>query len=664
MSRYADVLNGTFGDEPTTSPGRNSSTIFGTGARLMDDSDGRAQRRLVIYPCESAPADFEVAQGLMTVLAWAVHSLDGVVVLPLLSASPTESSSKFFTPESFSLEGLGEDTVFTASLKRESDVYLLDILAETELENVDDLKYTVLGQSLPELASALVHSLNKIAAWLDGSATETDTLPSITGENGEILDWLLGAYKLHLALIRDAVNGAAFDFEQGQESPFFAPLTELINHVSATQNPMLNWLLLQGMALSSVWFEEIDPEGFATRMMTVKNWQIGASALARALVDMSETALALNVLENAVSDAPEIPFNWLVLARFYGAARRPDLQLNTIKSGLEQHDSYAPLLMFYGETSLNYANQGISHGHSIQAEPLKNGMAGEAQAAFDAAIERTQGDARNTAYIQLITARTLIPGANIWGALAELAEADATGTYTEHAISAASAQDDIEQALPGLIAAAEKYPEAGQVWRNLAYVQYLTGDNESAAASVQKAISYTSNVRVQGEYEILGLYTQDARLEAQIADIAERINAGTPASDRDLELLEWVAAEAPHYGEIYLLLSRAYRLEDEADTALEVLLDAEQHVGIDADVIVAIVDLLQEAEEDAVALDYVSKGLEAYPRNIRLLARAAQVAFTLGDDEGASAFLRQAHNIAPYHRELLRVTKDIMDSED
>src|SRR5690606_30585305 len=131
----------------------------------------------------------------------------------------------------------------------------------------------------------------------------------------------------------------------------------------------------------------------------------------------------------------------------------------------------------------------------------------------------------------------------------------------------------------------------GRVWRNLAYAQYLAGDEADASISIEEALKSAEDIRSRGEYELLSLYAQDATIEAELAEIADSLSADGEVTDRTLELLEWIVTEAPHYIEGYLLLGRAYAANDEGGTALEVLLDAEQHLGADASIYVAIIDL-------------------------------------------------------------------------
>lgn len=657
---YADILNGTFGDEDVNRQSNNLSVIFGSGIRLADEANTRTQRRIVVYPCKADAADAETAQGLMCALAWALNSLDGVVVMPLLVDAPSatwEPNNSAFTPDDVQLDALGEDTVITASLERNTaSGYVLSLSAVSDVEGSDDVSVDVTGDSFVVLLNGVINAVPTFATMLGGTPDMSSSVPEVRAPDAAVREWLHGAFAWYRAALLTAANEEFYDQDFAQ----IRDRTLLELSEAAT-----TWLLVQSIALMSVWYETDtqDAELIIDMAKSLKAWQAGAPALSRALIEMRETRLAIETLETAVEEAPEQVRNWLVLSRLYAAVQRADLMLEVLQRGIELHPEDAPLLMLYGETLLTYAEQGLMVQQTILAgegESTEN----EAIAAFRAAVRLTADEQRAMASIHLITALERAESPDLWQAFEELAVSDAKGIYIEHAINVISAEDDLEQALPALEKASIQHPLSGQVWRNLAYVQYLAGHMDTAATSIARALQYADSDTTRGEYELLALYAQDATIEGQLAEIADIVSAGYDVSERHLELLEWIVSEAPHYGEGYLLLARAYAADGESDTALEVLLDAEKQTGGSADIVAAIVDLLMESGEETVALEYITKGIENYPRHIPLLARAAQVTHALGDDDGARAFLRQAHNIAPYHKELLRVTQELMNADD
>lgn len=644
---YSDVLNGKFGDE-SIAPVTALSFIFGSGVRLLDESEAQEERRIAVYPC-NADADLsEVAQGMMCALAWVLNSLDGVTAIPLLTNAPSAEwtpESSTFSPDSLTLEGLGEDTFLTGMLKRDPSGFNLVLSGTTDLEDVEDLSIELQAGDEDGLFRSVLTAATRFAVWLEADASDVNEalLPAEVRSR----EWLAAAFAWHRTALSDAMSEKSFDFA----SPALQRLK------LASNEPALTSLLVKGIALALVWFEQVDAVALSEAITSLSHWQESAGAIARALVELGETRASLELLETAVEAAPEFPLNWLVLARLYTAFQQPALAIQALQTAIERHQQYAPLLMQYGDALMSYADQGIALEEVIFIdEHLEPAAAFEAIAAYAEAARLLSGEQQAMAYVKLIAALARYDPEKIWQAFDALATADSTGTYTELALNAVASQEDIDHAIGILKKAAQSKPESGHLWRNLAYAQYLAGEEDGASTAISEALKYASDTRSRGEYELLALFTQDAAIEAELAEIADSLSAEGEVTDRTLELLEWVVTEAPHYIEGYLLLGRAYGANGESGTALEVLLDAEKNLGADADIYVSIIDLLLESDEETVALDYVTKALDVFPRHIPLLARAALVTDALGDREGAKAFLRQAHNIVPYHREIMRIT--------
>jgi tetratricopeptide (TPR) repeat protein len=656
---YADVLNGKFGDEDeAAAPVAALSFIFGSGVRLLDDSELQEARRIAVYPCVTATDTSELAQGLMCALAWILNSLDGVTAIPLITKAPSvawTSEDSAFTPDSYTLEGLGEDTLLTATLKRDAAGFTMTVTGITDIEDIDDFSIELQTPSEDELLGSVLDAAIRLSVWLGSDASDANGVGQAKTNISNAHEWLTAAFAWHRDTLADAVSEKAFDLA----SPALQRL------ISASNQLTLNNLLSKGIVLAMIWFEAVDTVALTSTLKTLPYWHQNAGAIARALIKLGKTREALALLESAVEKAPEFPLNWLVLARLYTAFQQPAMAIEALQVAIERHQDYAPLLMQYGDALMSYADQNIPLEEILFIdEGLEPAAAFEGIAAYEEAVRLLCGEQQSMAYVQLIAALARYYPDRIWQAFEALAASDSSGLYMELALNAVAAQEDIDRAIESLRKATQSNPDSGRAWRNLAYAQYLAGEADGASTAIEEALKRAVDVRSRGEYELMALYAQDTTIEAEFAEIADSLSAEGEVTDRTLEVLEWIVTEAPHYIEGYLLLGRAYDANGESGTALEVLLDAEKRLGADADIYVAIIDLLLEAGEETVALDYVTKALDAFPRHIPLLARAALVADVLGDRQGAKAFLRKAHNIVPYHREILRVTGIFRDSED
>src|SRR5690606_35749123 len=171
---YADVLNGKFGDE-TVAPVTALSFIFGSGVRLLDDFDEQEERGVGVYACVADAGPSEIAQGLMCALTWVLNSLDGVTAIPLLIREPRaewDAAASAYTPDSYTLEGLGEDTLLTAELKQSSAGFTWALTGTTDLEDVDDLSFELNVPSEDALFIAILQAVARFSVWL--GADESD----------------------------------------------------------------------------------------------------------------------------------------------------------------------------------------------------------------------------------------------------------------------------------------------------------------------------------------------------------------------------------------------------------------------------------------------------------------------------------------------------------
>src|SRR5690606_38465739 len=241
--------------------------------------------------------------------------------------------------------------------------------------------------------------------------------------------------------------------------------------------PALASLLVKGVALAVVWFEQDNAVALSEAIKDLSYWQRSAGAIARALVELGKTRASLELLETAVEEAPEFPLNWLILARLYAAVQQPAMATQTLQDAIEKHQQYAPLLMQYGDALMSYADQNVSLEEVIFIdENLEPAAAFEAIASYEEAARLLKTEQQAMAYVKLIAALARFNPEKIWIAFDALATADSTGTYTDMALNAVASQDDIDNAIGSLRKAAQIKPDSGHLWRNLAYAHYLAGD--------------------------------------------------------------------------------------------------------------------------------------------------------------------------------------------
>src|SRR5690606_34592452 len=197
------------------------------------------------------------------------------------------------------------------------------------------------------LFSAILQAVARFSVWLgvDESDANEGDLTKANVENSR--EWLTAAFAWHRATIADAVNEMPLD------------LTSLASQhlVAVSSRPIPTDLIVKGIALVILWFEEVDAALLSAHVKTLAHWTGTAGTIARALIELGATREALELLQSAVNDAPEYPLNWLVLARLYAAAQQPAMSIETLQAAIERHQEYAPLLMQYGDALIGYADQ-------------------------------------------------------------------------------------------------------------------------------------------------------------------------------------------------------------------------------------------------------------------------------------------------------------------
>ena len=113
----------------------------------------------------------------MCAVAWGLNALDGVTAIPLLTQVPViewTPADSAFSPETFTLEGLGEDTLLTAALNRDGAGFEFSISATTEIEDIDDLNVELFANSEEGLFKLVFNALARVSVWLRADVVNSE----------------------------------------------------------------------------------------------------------------------------------------------------------------------------------------------------------------------------------------------------------------------------------------------------------------------------------------------------------------------------------------------------------------------------------------------------------------------------------------------------------
>jgi tetratricopeptide (TPR) repeat protein len=381
-----------------------------------------------------------------------------------------------------------------------------------------------------------------------------------------------------------------------------------------------------------------------------------AILLASALFRSGHADTAYKLLESSLEIHPNSTESWLSLAELYWQGGHVNEAMDTFQRAIEEDCASSTLFTRYGDMLIALDAQGWLGEEFILVDPsqtLTNLMAWEAIEAYEAALEIDPSSA-NALYRQVMLLADM-DEERLWPRFTRLVEVDKTGERVRNAIDSLYHIEDMTPALQALQASIEREKDRHDLYLNLAAAYLVAEKGKLARLALEKARSLTTDEDALTEIERLMLAAEDTGFEARLGEITDLVNAGSSPSIRDVDFLEATLEKAPKFGEVYLLLAKAYQLWGEPDAVLETLLDAQKKLPDDPDIVEMLARTLWAAGEPKLAFDYLNRGLASNPQHVPLLALTGRYLFENGQDEAARAFLARAEMIAPRHPALNEV---------
>jgi tetratricopeptide (TPR) repeat protein len=247
----------------------------------------------------------------------------------------------------------------------------------------------------------------------------------------------------------------------------------------------------------------------------------------------------------------------------------------------------------------------------------------------------------------------------LWRVFERLVELDTQGEYVRTVVDNFFSLENLEQGLDILERAVEKTPDRVDLHINLAAAYISGGDGEYAVTELDEARRLTDDDQVYADIDQLMLTANDPDFEATMADIGDKVSAGSMLEEDEVDYLEQIVESAPQYGDAYLLLAKAYQLWNDDGAAMETLLDAEKHLPKDPDILEALGRLLWAAGERVSAFGYIKRGVEDNPLHIPLLSLMGQYLFEDDQRDAAKVYLARAEALSPNHAALNAARREI-----
>lgn len=646
-----------------------SSAIFGSAARISPAGvPSNRERHILIYPCRSEPTDeSSAATGLLLALGAQLAGLERVKISPVMVRELSEGSwsETTFTPDDWLPDGLGEDVLIWGDYTQTSDQCRLKLWVDDANKDDDPVVFEYTAPDFVALFHRLPEMAEQLAVHLGLYWVLPPSKPN-TGATDGISDFCAALHSFYVDLLRTLLDNKAL----GESNQLFTashPLKSL-NADRAVGVALAHAVIFAGRANQ-------EPVFYLDHAAGSERWAwaaaIHAVVLSGQIDDDGYIVWCVEQLEAITTREPSIEDNWAVLVMLYNQLARPDLAIDAAQKVLGEEIRIASLMAAYAD-ALRLA---IEETIAVPTLALKqvSGRVGEddlrdeARLALEMWLKATGNRPSPDRVVEWVLMVAAVGGVEAEKAFVRLIELDPNSTALDTVVLDSQHHEDLHWLVSALRASANQYPTAFRVWLNLSRAALLVGETESAGEAVEKALALATDSSQRAEAQLVALERNLPSFAAEFADIIRRLqHINSTIYEKDLEFLEYVVEAAPDHMEGYLALAAAYRRQDEPDTALEVLLDAEKRRAGVPEVYLALSELFLAEDQLTLAIDYVRKGLDIAPNDVPLLAHAALLSFLSDDDEATQAFLGRAHGIAPYHPRIVAVTRRMnqMDDDD
>lgn len=216
--------------------------------------------------------------------------------------------------------------------------------------------------------------------------------------------------------------------------------------------------------------------------------------------------------------------------------------------------------------------------------------------------------------------------------------ADSAGVECQNLISTLSENEYLELAIEA-IEALETLTDNHLLGLALLYAEI--NDYEAAKECLDDVTDHTTTYYKQVAYQVL---VPDA--DKLIYDMAQRLAAGHPLSDEQIEVLESIVAIYDAHEAAYLVLARAYAAQDDLEAAVDVLNEAAERIN-SPNVFLQKYQLYWERERHDEAINALLDGAAQHPQDAAIYAQLARCFFDLDRPDESREFLRKADFLAP-----------------
>jgi tetratricopeptide (TPR) repeat protein len=374
--------------------------------------------------------------------------------------------------------------------------------------------------------------------------------------------------------------------------------------------------------------------------------------LAVALYRLNYAQEAYDLLEEQLERTPQELDLWLALAELYLASRQLTQVIRAFQDAIEEGAVSTRLYLRYAEILrlLSFENYPLNDFMLISPEDFEDDadlIRWETIEAYEEVLKLVP-DHQDALYQQLLQMAE-VEDERFWEKFEALVKRDKTGDKVRSVIDALYDFEDVDEGIAILKRAIDQEPKRYDLHANLGDLYLFVENTKAARTALNTAKELTNDEQARADIDRLLLSVEDPEFEARLGELTDIVNAGSELDIEHVEFLEGIVEKAPRFGELYVLLGKAYLAWGEPDTALETLLDGQKYLPLDPDILELLGRVLWELDQRVLAFEYLNKGIAENPTHVPLLARMGRCHFDNDETELSKVYLLRAEAVNPRH---------------
>jgi len=636
------------------------SAIFGSIGSLPNNIRRQTRYRVAIWPI--LPLDDELVEvalgvGIMLGYLLQLHRDIRVYFLPaqldeaedLFNWTPEKSR---FTPESWSIDDLDENIAIWGEYSTTDSGLELLIHLENDLTS-EHHNFSSKAQNLPDLIQLLpnlaLSILEKLDADIADQLSRMLTYSNVPNDVQKVSNGCIELFRWELK---------KYLFLYGQEwedEDLISDFERLMSVFTQSEENFASWSVAQAMRQLmnpglSVLGDLLAPQ-INQVLAQFNNQAVAVITLADGLYRQGQTNQSFELIESRL-EQDDNPHIWVKLAQLYAESGRVEEAVGVIQDALQGDIESNLVYRIYGNL-LSIAAQYELEIHEVLLINEDSGetddLIFESIAAYENILKESPDDLNiiHRTILQYLALEALPDSNKVWSLFAQLVVRDETGNRVRDVLDALEFVEDVEPVIDLLQSALKRFPERIDLHLNVAVAYRLDEQYDSAEDTLLKVQALELTEFEERDLESLLLTVRMPEYEHTFSELVAMLAAGKAAKSDDVEFLEDVLEIAPSNADAYVWLARSYMSWDDADAALEVLLDGDKALPNRPQICELIAQLLWDSGERKLAFEYLNRGLSTDPNYIPLLTRIALYLVENGQNADAKLYLARAEMINP-----------------